>query len=221
LTTSTKSVADYFKDRLRTNASGSSSPLLLNNETDNEAHDAPRGGLGSSRLRLEGGEDEQAQALRVGLGASKFGSLMSSPLLESLPTASTSEETNGPPANEGDSESRSQTVAEGTSGEKMECAKAKKDKRKLDERGRGKALSIDPVDPEDEDDDATKARQKENKSKKDKQRKDDGYQHQHLVQEQAQKNDDADAIKKRDKDARKKEKAERKAAKKAARVSKA
>jgi Pin2-interacting protein X1 len=52
LTTSTKSVADYFRDKLlaRSSAkSGTATSATPRTEYDAEAHDAPRGGLGSSR----------------------------------------------------------------------------------------------------------------------------------------------------------------------------
>ncbi|KAJ7497010.1 hypothetical protein FB451DRAFT_1209716 [Mycena latifolia] len=57
LTTSTKSVADYFKDKLLAKAakSGSATPTPIKDES---AYDAPRGGLGSSRVKLELKEED-------------------------------------------------------------------------------------------------------------------------------------------------------------------
>lgn len=52
LTTSTKSVADYFRDKLLSKSSaktGATPPIVLRSEREAEAHDAPRSGLGSSR----------------------------------------------------------------------------------------------------------------------------------------------------------------------------
>jgi Pin2-interacting protein X1 len=56
LTTSTKSVADYFRDKLRARSSaksGTTTPATPRTEYEAEAHEAPRGGLGSSRHNLE------------------------------------------------------------------------------------------------------------------------------------------------------------------------
>lgn len=93
LTTSAKSVADYFKDRLQASARGSSLPSLSSNsEKDGETCDVPRGGLGSSRLRFGIGEDGQVSKMGLGPRASKFGSLISGAFLASLSTT----------ANEGD-----------------------------------------------------------------------------------------------------------------------
>jgi Pin2-interacting protein X1 len=52
LTTSTKSVADYFRDKLLAKSSaksGTPTPLTPLTEYEADAHDAPRGGLGSFR----------------------------------------------------------------------------------------------------------------------------------------------------------------------------
>jgi Pin2-interacting protein X1 len=95
LTTSTKSVADYFKDRLgaKAKASGRSSPLHSSNAY---AYEAPRAGLGS--LRLGRGAREEGQASTAGLGTSKFGTLTSGAFLASLFNA---EEANTRPVNQG------------------------------------------------------------------------------------------------------------------------
>ncbi|KAL1751490.1 hypothetical protein FB107DRAFT_293860 [Schizophyllum commune] len=71
---STKSVADYFKERLAAKAakSGSSTPVppsgtesVAEESTSREESEGPRGGLGSSRRR-----DEEEDAPRGGLGSS-------------------------------------------------------------------------------------------------------------------------------------------------------
>lgn len=49
LTTSTKSVADYFRDKLLARSSAKSGTTTPRTEYEAETHDAPRGGLGSSR----------------------------------------------------------------------------------------------------------------------------------------------------------------------------
>ncbi|KAF7375882.1 G-patch domain-containing protein [Mycena sanguinolenta] len=78
LTTSTKSVADYFKDKLLAKAGKSTSVIptpseAIKTEID---YDAPRGGLGSSRIKLEPKEEEPP--VRMGLGLSKLSTTMSS-----------------------------------------------------------------------------------------------------------------------------------------------
>ncbi|KIM75760.1 hypothetical protein PILCRDRAFT_826915 [Piloderma croceum F 1598] len=196
LTTSTKSVADYFKDRLRTKASGSSTPLLSSsNEKDDEAHEAPKGGLGSSLLRLGLREVDQEPKIGMGIGASKFGSLMSDTFLASL---SSIDDLGHPPANKDDSDLAGEAVE--TSGQPKEqenTEKAeKKEKRKRDRQGRVKF--IERPEPFDDDEEAEHTRQKEKKAK-----------HKRCHDAVATTTD-------KDKEARKREKAERKAAKKAA-----
>lgn len=57
ITTSTKSVADYFKEKLLSRSSGTSTPI--NSKTDaDDAYDAPRGGIGSSRVTRNTGDDK-------------------------------------------------------------------------------------------------------------------------------------------------------------------
>ncbi|KAF8178520.1 hypothetical protein K438DRAFT_1264380 [Mycena galopus ATCC 62051] len=78
LTTATKSVADYFKDKLLAKAGKSMSVTptpseAIKTEID---YDMPRGGLGSSRVKLEPKEEDEPPA-RMGLGLSKM-SMMSS-----------------------------------------------------------------------------------------------------------------------------------------------
>ncbi|KAJ7928504.1 hypothetical protein B0H13DRAFT_1967577 [Mycena leptocephala] len=60
LTTSTKSVADYFKDKLLAKAgkSGSATPTPFEAIKTEMDYDAPRGGLGSSRVKLEPKDDD-------------------------------------------------------------------------------------------------------------------------------------------------------------------
>ncbi|KAJ7039127.1 hypothetical protein C8F04DRAFT_1033823 [Mycena alexandri] len=87
LTTSTLSVADYFKDKLlaKVGKSGSATPTpseAIKAEIDYD--DAPRGGLGSARVKLEAKDEDPP--MRMGLGLSKLSSMMAS----SFSAASTS-----------------------------------------------------------------------------------------------------------------------------------
>jgi Pin2-interacting protein X1 len=89
LTTSTVSVGDYFKERLLAKsraASGTATPSSVSKTPDDDSDIAPRGGLGSSRLRNEVlQDDEDAAAERIGL--SRFSSLMSSTFLAAAAAA--------------------------------------------------------------------------------------------------------------------------------------
>ena len=218
LTTSTKSVADYFKDRLRSKGSGSSSSLLSSGGEKEGGVDVSRGGLGSSRIELGTIEDNQSPRMGLGMGASKFGTLMSGAFLASLPTASTREEANASPAY--DSEPDRKPVAEATSGEKMEQVKPKKgekkDKRKRDGKGKEKVRVVERTDLKDEDDEAEKPRRKK-KSENDRGRKDTSDDHD-LVQEQLQLQAD-DAYRKKSDKKERKERKEKAGGKGATRVS--
>ncbi|KAF5333931.1 hypothetical protein D9611_014984 [Ephemerocybe angulata] len=97
ITTSTKSVADYFKEKLQAKTSNSTSPFTSSDSTtpastpglgsrsrDNDYDDEvrPMGGLGFSRLRLEVKEEcDVVQEATMRMGLSKFSSLMSSTFL--------------------------------------------------------------------------------------------------------------------------------------------
>ncbi|CAA7261645.1 unnamed protein product [Cyclocybe aegerita] len=89
ITTSTKSVTEYFKEKLlarSTKTSGTStpsSPAFSNspadtNDTYDDAYDAPRTGLGASQLRLEIHSETEIEEETRRIGLSKFTSLMSS-----------------------------------------------------------------------------------------------------------------------------------------------
>jgi len=82
LTTSTKSVADYFKDRLLAKRSTVSSPLAtVTRSTEDDGEERPRGlgmgGLGFKPAAATADDDASVTAT----GISKFGSLMSSMFL--------------------------------------------------------------------------------------------------------------------------------------------
>ncbi|KAJ7350411.1 hypothetical protein DFH08DRAFT_958092 [Mycena albidolilacea] len=75
LSTSTKSVADYFKDKLLAKAGKSTSATPTPSEaikTEIVYDDAPRGGLGTSRVKLEPKDESVDPPARMGLGSSKL-----------------------------------------------------------------------------------------------------------------------------------------------------
>ncbi|KAJ7729533.1 hypothetical protein DFH07DRAFT_895623 [Mycena maculata] len=78
LTTSTKSVADYFKDKLLAKAGkyGTATPKPSEDVKVEMDYEAPRGGLGSSRVKLEPTEGSVDPPTRMGL--SKLSSMMAS-----------------------------------------------------------------------------------------------------------------------------------------------
>ena len=145
ITTSTKSVADYFKDRLNAKSSSSGSPSPSSLFSDDQPS---RAGLGASRLRLEA-DGGGAERLRTGLrlGANKFGSLMSGAFLSSLP-AITSEI---PPVEDSKAEETTEDEKERKRRRKAE----KKEKRK-----REKDRDTESAVPTNEDDDAEGIRRK-------------------------------------------------------------
>ncbi len=78
LTVSSKSVMDYFKDKLAAKsnaASGAATPVSPRDEELDDYADRPRVGLGASRLRLET-TVEETQEVRGGLGGIGSGSRM-------------------------------------------------------------------------------------------------------------------------------------------------
>ncbi|KAG6857727.1 hypothetical protein H0H87_004143 [Tephrocybe sp. NHM501043] len=88
LTTSTKSVADYFKEKLlaKTSKSGTQTPtmprtdiVVKQEEEEEDSSDAPRG-LGAPRMGL-GSKTESLDSESQRIGLSKFSSLMSSAFL--------------------------------------------------------------------------------------------------------------------------------------------
>ncbi|KAF9564811.1 hypothetical protein CPC08DRAFT_660002 [Agrocybe pediades] len=89
ITTSTKSVADYFKEKLlaRTGIKqeDSSTPSSSNSsaEDDADGYDRPRMGLGASRMRTEIHAEVKIEEATQRMGLSKFSSLMSSSFLAS------------------------------------------------------------------------------------------------------------------------------------------
>lgn len=120
LTTSTKSVADYFKERLAAK-SGPATPTLV------ESDATPRGGIGSSKLKIDNGAIEESERL----GVSMFSSLKSSSFLAVASTLVLSGEADTNENTSGVKEKKKKTDKEG---EHVEYEESK------EERKRAKAL---------------------------------------------------------------------------------
>ncbi|KAG6866211.1 hypothetical protein C0991_007236 [Blastosporella zonata] len=109
LTTSAKSVADYFKEKLLAKSSKSgtqtpTTPLVDFKQELEDSHDAPRGGLGASRMGLGiKAESLDTESQRIGL--SKFSSLMSSAFLSATTTLVSDPSTEDPTPSGSDSSS--------------------------------------------------------------------------------------------------------------------
>lgn len=86
LTTSTKSLADYFKDKLSAKKSTVSTPTPSSGDDD---YDRPRSGLGASRTLVSSSGADGAPQQRIGLGfvSSTSASTPSLPSLENTPIA--------------------------------------------------------------------------------------------------------------------------------------
>lgn len=146
LTTSSKSVADYFKEKLQAKASGSSTPAepaTAFKKFDADEDDSPRGGLGSRSLMASfmsaNPMDGQAQSI----GTSRFSSLMSSSFLA---TASSENSAEATPATENSVQKISKTkkVKKGRKdGQEEEIAEEVEKKRKKKSRGQSNATLPD------------------------------------------------------------------------------
>lgn len=183
LTTSTRSMADYFKDRLREKNGESSAPTSPDSSAEDgkdESYDAPRGGLGSSRLTVEKKDDK---ITKMGLGMSKFESLMSGAFMASLAAPVDPTKETGDKITEDEAEKKAQRKAE------------KKAKREA------KVTSIKLDGPSDEEEDAAKTRRKQEKRAK----------KEHRLKKQG--SDGSAIIKTVDEEARRRQKAERRTAK--------
>lgn len=167
LTTSTKSVADYFKEKLLVRATQSESTTPI---SEQDAYDLPRSGLGSGRARFEIQEDDSEMgARRVGL--SKFSSLMSSQFLAATSTLSTPPEIT---ESEDVATAQLDTVEEEqTSEEKRKKKKGDKDEKK-EKKLKDKVTRTEVKDPDtlqtasldDVDRKARKAQRKAEKARK-------------------------------------------------------
>ncbi|KAK0486214.1 hypothetical protein IW261DRAFT_1559622 [Armillaria novae-zelandiae] len=192
LTVSTKSVADYFKERLLsksgkstpaertdneeeasrggigsgssrawllTSPSGKTTPAELESSSRTDNDDVPRGGIGSFNTRPTSDGDDAPH--RIGIGMSKFSSLISSSFLAAT-SASTLSST--PPNGDGEAESES-----------MRTVKEKKRKDKLGEQdGDNNGVRNMEMESEGHDDKkAEKKKRKEAKKRKEQEQKGD------------------------------------------------
>ncbi|KAH7915066.1 hypothetical protein BJ138DRAFT_1142561 [Hygrophoropsis aurantiaca] len=80
LTTSTKSVADYFKEKLGVKSKSSTGTVTPDGVTQiiESEYEAPRGGLGASRLGASPRDANNDQEVRSGIGSSSKASLLAS-----------------------------------------------------------------------------------------------------------------------------------------------
>ncbi|KAG6828074.1 hypothetical protein H0H92_009336 [Tricholoma furcatifolium] len=139
LTTSTKSVADYFKEKLlaKSSKSGTQTPSTpLPDTQENDSYDTPRGGLGASRMLSIQADEADAEVQRVGL--SKFSSLMSSTFLSAttlLSTIDPSTEDSTPTSSDTPKvkEKRKKELADGNVEEERRSKKEKKKRRKAED----------------------------------------------------------------------------------------
>jgi len=87
ITTSTKSLADYFNEKLNARSrvfkpTDPATPSSSSNDTGNkDSYDAPRMGLGSTHLRIEVHSEARVEEEAQRIGLSKFSSLSSSSFL--------------------------------------------------------------------------------------------------------------------------------------------
>ncbi|KAG6920020.1 hypothetical protein DXG01_010088 [Tephrocybe rancida] len=192
LTTSTKSVADYFKEKLLAKSfkSGTQTPTTPLPEAVNqeEPYDAPRGGLGASRMGLGvKAETPDTETQRIGL--SKFSSLMSSAFL-SATTMLSSEPSTGESTPLGpDSSSKIKkekrnkaSTEDGKDEAAREIRKREKKEKKEKKRRRGGGKGEEGEVMEDVDGQSSEADRK-SREKKEKRRKDTGVEEEAAVTE--------------------------------------
>ncbi|KZP19641.1 hypothetical protein FIBSPDRAFT_955301 [Athelia psychrophila] len=155
LTTSARSMADYFRDRLKLKSGGAPADSAQEGGGDGDgdgAYGAPRGGLGASRGIGMGVKGEDEEAPKMGLGMSKFGSLMSGAFLASL----------GAPA---EAEEPSVESAEPV-GESAEQAAEKKASRKAEKKAKREAKEAQQPIVEDSEDVEKTRRKAEKKARR-------------------------------------------------------
>lgn len=128
ITISSKSVADYFKERLLAKSGATSSSPLSTSADDTAA--PSRRGIGSGSFGIQDNETRD-DAPRMGLGMSKFGSLMSSAFLTAASSATflDAEPADGDDSNEPPEENEAEVL------------KSDKKKRKREEKERRKEAS--------------------------------------------------------------------------------
>jgi Pin2-interacting protein X1 len=189
LTTSTKSLADYFKEKLNArmgNSSGTSNPTAARADAD-DAYDTPRGGIGASRMHLEIQSETKIEEETQRVGLSKFSSLMSSSFLAATSSVSyvpqdeepldkiegvadisdvdSGAETKGKSKKE--KKRKEKKMSEGTSENEDDQVERKEKKSKKDKKGKGKAIEgIEEEVDVDAREDEKKGRKKDKNEKK-------------------------------------------------------
>ncbi|KAJ8076894.1 hypothetical protein AAF712_000486 [Marasmius tenuissimus] len=164
LTTSTKSVSDYFKERLLAKSSGRSTPAQAVLTSDaNE----PRGGLGSSRINNVDSEDDQDESPRGGLGASRALATNSGLATSQITTSKfASMFASFRPATTSTTQDPEPAVSNIQVKEDVEVVETKKRKEEKKKAKRRKEdLELESQDTTDEDERAEKKRRKEERRK--------------------------------------------------------
>ncbi|KAK1229128.1 hypothetical protein PQX77_007798 [Marasmius sp. AFHP31] len=165
LTTSTKSVSDYFKERLLAKSSSRSTPAqaVLTLDTDE-----PRGGLGSSRINNVDSEDGQDDLPRGGLGASRALAISSGLATSQITTTSkfASMFASFTPATTSTTRDPEPAVSNTQNEEDVELVEKKKRKEEKKKAKRRKEdLELEGQDTPNEDERAEKKRRKEERQK--------------------------------------------------------
>ncbi|PPR02410.1 hypothetical protein CVT26_011378 [Gymnopilus dilepis] len=211
ITTSTKSLADYFKEKLAAKSSGSPTPSSLAAASpratvdnydgkEDDDFDTPRmglGGLGFSRAKLEvQSETVKVEEATQRMGMSKFSALMSSSFLAatSLPSTFSSKEA--------EEDEKKDSSDDEEAEEKVKEKKEKKEKKKKEKKVK------EPVEEAEEQVVEEKTEKKKKKEKKDKKGKDKAVDTEPATEEPvAEEADDKTEKKKKKKDKDKRRKA--------------
>ncbi|KDR75259.1 hypothetical protein GALMADRAFT_140787 [Galerina marginata CBS 339.88] len=154
ITTSTKSLAEYFKEKLASKSGGSSTPTTPSSNSraeEDDSYDTPRIGLGASRVRLQvHSETEIVDEATQRMGLSKFSSLMSSSFLASTSSFVVKDEAEEliVPASDVEPERKREKKEKGKGKKNAEeeggdVEKVGKKERKRDKKDKGKAVEID------------------------------------------------------------------------------
>ncbi|KAJ7076881.1 hypothetical protein B0H15DRAFT_863094 [Mycena belliarum] len=177
LTTSTKSVADYFKEKLLAKAgkSESATPAPCEDMNTESGYDTPRRGLGSSHVKLEPKDEDADRPMRMGLSnllASSFFSA-SKPVLAAEVTVKSEEEVEEKKERTASDEDtgkrkgkRSQMAKSESAASQTEAApekKKKKQKKQDGEQGASQADTVNEDEPPAVDEDERKRLKQERK----------------------------------------------------------
>ncbi|KAF9476354.1 hypothetical protein BDN70DRAFT_995724 [Pholiota conissans] len=186
ITTSAKSLADYFKEKLDArmgSSSGAPTPTVARVDID-DAHEAPRRGIGASRMHLEIQSETRVEEETQKIGLLKFSSLLSSSFLAATSSSASfiisqneKEEENEGVARLSDvdfnTETKKSKKEKGKDGKKSKdglvdeeekAEKPKERENKKDKKGKGKAT--EGIEGDIDASDKRKKRQKEKKAKK-------------------------------------------------------